>query len=228
MAGMTDTDMAMANWLHRYLPAIPPGFGEGSPCWIARMKTRSAEHNPPFYWLGRALDLVAEGGGAEVIRARLEHAHGGDACDGDEHDDRAQRVLSEACAFGWVSTHLGVPTIEPAAFDASIERDRIRLVVPPLDIYVLPARLRPTSRGREIFDDIAEEAEAASDLLPRARGRLLYLDMFYGRQYPASVGYDLELTEPVVSALRHYCGEVHVGHVFTRPFQWGNPVVTHY
>lgn len=226
MAGMTE--MEMAGWLQHYLPTIRPGFGEDSPCWIARMKTRSAEHNPPFYWLGRALDLVAAGGASDLVRARLEHAHGVDACAGDEHDDRAQRVLSEACAFGWVSKHLGVPTMEPAAFDTSAERDRIRLVVPSLDIYVLPARLRPTSRGRELFDDIAEEALAAADLLPRARGRLLYLDMFYGRQYPANVGYDLELTEPVLAALRHYCGEVHVGHVFTRPFQWGNPVETHY
>jgi hypothetical protein len=226
MAGMTE--MEMAGWLQHYLPAIPPGFGEAAPCWIARMKTRSAEHNPPFYWLGRALDLVAAGGATEVMRARLEFAHGADACEGDEHDDRVQRVLSEACAFGWTSKHLGVPTIEAAAFGGDVERERIRLVVPELDIYVLPARLTVDARGRALVDDIAEEALAAADLLPRARGRLLYLDMYYGRQYPSNVGYDLELTEPVQAALRHYCGEVHVGHVFTRPFQWGNPVETHY
>ncbi len=227
---MTGVDemMRMAHWLQQYLPAIPAGFGEGSPCWISRMKTRSAEHNPPFYWLGRALDIIDADGAGEVMRARLESAHGPEACAGDEHDDRVQRVLSEACAFGWTSTHLGTPTIEPAAFGGAVERDRIRLVVPALDIYVLPARLPVDARGRAIFDDIAEEALAAADLLPQARGRLLYLDMYYGRQYPSNVGYDLELTEPVQSALRHYCGEVHVGHVFTRPFQWGNPVETHY
>ena len=226
MAGMTE--MEMAGWLQHYLPAIRPGFGEDSPCWISRMKTRSAEHNPPFYWLGRALDLVAAGGASEIVRARLEHAHGVDGCEGDERDERAQRVLSEACAFGWTSQHLGVPAIEAASTGASVERDRIRLVVPELDIYVLPARLRPASTGRAILQDVAAEALAAAELLPRARGRLLYLDMFYARQYPSSVGYDLSLTEPVMAALRHYCGEVHVGHVFTRPFQWGNPVETHY
>lgn len=218
----------MAEWLQHYLPAIPPEFGEGLACWVARMKTRSAEHNPPFYWLGRALDIVAEHGAVEVVRARLEYAHGAGACDGGERDDRAQRVLSEACAFGWVSTHLGAPVIEPAALDTPIEAGRIRLAVPSHNIHVLPARLRRTPREDEMAANVAEEAQAAAALLPAAGGRLLYLDTFYGRQYPSSVGYDLDLTEPVVAALRRYCGEAHVGHVFTRPFQWGNPVVTHY
>ena len=218
----------MAGWFQHYLPAIPAGWGEGSPCWISRMKTRGAEHNPPFYWLGRALDIIDAAGAGETMRARLEVAHGPDACGGDEHDDRVQGVLSEACAFAWTHTHIGAPMIEVAATGTSIERDRIRLSVPDHETYVLPARLRPTSSGRGVFDDIAEEALIAADVLPASRGRLLYLDMFYGRQYPQSVGYDLELTEPVQAALRHYCAEVHIGHVFTRPFQWGNPVEVSY
>ena len=218
----------MAGWLQHYLPAIPPGFGEAAPCWIARMKTRRAEHNPPFYWLGRALDIVDAGGEEQTIRARLEAAHGPDGCAGDERDEQAQRVLSEACAFAWTATHIGAPRIEPAVPGTSIARDRVRLHVADHDTYVLPARLRPASSGHGVFDDIAEEALAATDLLPPAAGRVLYVDMWYGRQYPEGVGYHLELTEPVQAALRHYCAEAHIGHVFTRPFQWGNPVEVAY
>ena len=221
-------ELEMPEWLQHYLPSIPPMWGEGSTCGIERMKTRRAEHNPPFYWLGRALDLVEADGASQVMRARLLAAHGDEVCHRGERDDAAQRVLSEACAFAWTHTHLGVPTIEAAAPGADIERDRIRLAVPDHETYVLPARLRVANAMRPIFDDIADEAQLAADLLPRVSGRLLYLDMWYGREYPNSVGYDLDLTEPVQAALRHYCSEQHIGHVFTRPFQWGNPVETHY
>ncbi len=226
------TEMEMAGWLQHYLPTIPPGAGEGTPCWIGRMKMRRAEHNPPFYWLGRALDVVDAHGAGETIGARLEAAHGPDACNGDERDERVQRVLSEACAFAWTATHIGAPRIEVAGPGTSIAQriaqDRIRLRVADHDTYVLPARLRPASTGGEVLEDVVEETIAAADLLPPARGRLLYLDMFYGRQYPSNVGYDLGLTEPVQAMLRHACDEAHLGHVFTRPFQWGNPVAASY
>ena len=75
---------------------------------------------------------------------------------------------------------------------------------------------------------VAQAALGGGDLLPDVPGRLLYLDMWYERGYPATVGYDLELTEPIEAALRHYCAEARLGHVFTRPFQWGNPVEAWY
>ena len=218
----------MGEWLHRYLPAIPPEFGNGSPCWIARMKTRSAEHNPPYYWLARALDIVHLAGAEETVRARLEAAHDTAACDGGAQDDRAQGVLSEACAFAWTHTHIGVPRIEVTTPGASIAADRVRLHVPDHDGYVLPSRLRAPAGGGEAFAGVRREVRAAEEAMPPASGRLLYLDVLYGRTYPQSVGYDLGLTEPVLAALRHACGEAHIGHVLTRPFQWGNPVAAHY
>lgn len=217
----------MGEWLQHYLPAIPPEFGNAIPCWVARMKTRRAQHNPPFYWLGRALDIVAEAGADDALRARLEAAHGLVTCPGDERDDRAQAVLSEACGFAWTFTHIGVPRIE-AAPGGTIERDPVWLHVADHETYVFPARLHPRGHGGDVFANVAALAAEAVDALPEARGRVLYLDMEYAREYPQGAGYDLGLTEPVEAALRHYGGEAHLGHVFTRPFQWGNPVESQY
>jgi len=218
----------MAQWFEHYLPAIGPGFGEEWPCWISRMKTRTAEHNPPFYWLGRALDLMYANGEEAKVRARLHGLHGAEPCDGGSRDELVQRVLSEACAYAWTATHLGVPRIEAARPGESIATDPIRFVVGDHDVYVLPARLISRTSARAVIEDVARAARTAGDLLPVGPGRLMYLDMWYERGYPATVGYDLELTEPIEAALRHYCSEVGLGHVFTRPFQWGNPVSADY
>ena len=219
----------MGEWLHHYLPAVPPEFGNAGTCWIARMKTRRAEHNPPFYWLGRALDVVAEAGAHDAMGARLEAAHGDALCSpGDGRDDRVQGVLSEACGFAWTHTHIGTPRIEATTPGGSVEGGPIWLHVPDHETYVFATRLRTGPRGGDLFADVATLAAQADDVLPDAPGRVLYLDMLYSREYPQGAGYDLGLTEPVEAALHHYGGEAHLGHVFTRPFQWGNPVAAHY
>ena len=224
----------MDEWFDHYLPAVPSRPGETSPCWIGRMKTPGrSQHNPPFYWLARAFDAVEADGATETMHARMVTAHGPEECDG-TRDDNAQRVLSEICAYAWTVKHLGSPVIEPvaeaalaAAPSAAIGQPRVRFHLPPHDMYVLPTRLRPETNVREILDDIVAEAHAAADALPHGRG-LMYLDMWYGRMYPANPGYDLDLTEPVQAVLRQVTAELHLGHVFTRPFQWGNPVATSY
>src|SRR5690606_27671611 len=100
----------------RFFPRIPPDPW-GEQCWVGYMKTRTAEHNPPVYWLGRALDAAGECGAADLLAARLLAVHGEQPCGAwDERDERVQDVLSEACAYAWAAAHLG-----PPAFDADGE-----------------------------------------------------------------------------------------------------------
>lgn len=225
MAGMTEWEMA--DWLKYFFPAIPPE-PPGTRCWISRMMNRRAEHNPPFYWLGLALGMVEASGQGELLRARLIAMHGAEMCDGAEPDDRAHGVLSEACAFAWTQRHIGAPRIEIAEAGETTDTGRVRLAVPEHDTYVWPARLSQATSLPGIIEEIAQATRTAAATLPAARGRLLYLDTWYGRGYPDMVGYHLDQTEPVQVALRAACAEAHLGHVFTRPFQWGNPVETHY
>lgn len=224
------TSLEMGPWLRRYFPAIEPspGWG-GDPCWIAFMMTRGPEHNPPFYWLGRALDAVAAGDATDLFAARLLAAHGPDSCLGHtERDEAAQDVLSQACAYAWTADAIGTPIVEPAHEGASTERGPIRLHVPAYDAYVAPERLRARRTLQEVMQAIGGHAEAASHRLPHAPGRILYLDTWHEPTYAQGVGYRLELTEPLQQAVRHFAAEFGLGHVLTRPFQWGNPVEAWY
>lgn len=222
------TTAEMATWIDHYFPDIHfTGWSEQA-CWLGMMKTRKAEHNPPFYWLGRALDAIDEAGLGELYGRRIVAIHGSEPCGGGEADQRAQDVLSEACAFAWAVAHLGPPRFEPATAGASIEQGAARLYVPAHDVYIAPARLRVQQSMQGVIRSIAAETERAASILPEARGRILYLDTWHAPGYAQSVGYHLELTEPIQEALRHYAGEAHLGHVFSRPFQWGNPVEASY
>ena len=217
----------MAAWLHDFFPNIAPSMS-GDACWIAWMLTREAEHNPPFYWLGRALDAAAEGGVTEVFRARLLAAHGADSCRGrGDRDHRAQDVLTEACGYAWTAAHLGPPVLEPVD-ERGLEEGALRIHVPSHDAYVAPRRVWPQRTMTEVMQAVGSLAEAAALALPPAPGRVLYMDLWHDRMYAQSVGYRLELTEPIQQALRHFAGEYHLGHVLTRPFQWGNPVEAWY
>ena len=221
--------MQMGPWLRHFFPAIPPEPGNDVMCWIARMQTRPIEHNPPFYWIGRALNIVADAGAEETLAARLLAAHGNAVCEPrTPNDDRAQGVLSEACAFAWTHTHIGTPSIELATPGGALDRDPVRLHVADVDTHVAPLRLKVGASGGEVTDDIAQLTSTALERFSGTRGRVLYLDMQHAREYPQNAGYALDLTEPVEAALHHHGGLAHIGHVFTRPFQWGNPVVAHY
>ncbi|MSQ31432.1 MAG: hypothetical protein EXR64_05345 [Dehalococcoidia bacterium] len=227
------------------IPSQPLGVGR---CWIALAKAQGEEHHPPFYWLGRALDAVdaagADSADVEAFAARFSErlvaAHGREACNG-EDDERVQDVLSEACAFAWAAAHLGPPRFEPAVEGATLVEGRLRVHVAAHDAYVLPVRLRPPLdapamiRGRVLRPPniaVAQAAtahvEEAGTLLPPARGRIIYVDTWIEELYAQNVGYRLELTEPVTEALRQAASARHLGHVLTRPFQWGNPVSVWY
>ncbi|MSQ42413.1 MAG: hypothetical protein EXR65_05195 [Dehalococcoidia bacterium] len=223
------TPMEMAPWLDHYFPAIRRAGLGGDACWIGRMKNLNAEHNPPFYWLGRALDVIAEAGEDAAYGRRLVATHGANPCNGDgDRDDRIQGVLSEACAFAWTVAHLGPARFEAAAEGATLERGPVRLHVPAHDAYVSPGRLQPRPTIGAVVRAVAEQAAHAASTLPPARGRILYLDTWQEQRYAHNVGYHLEMTEPVLAALRHSAAEAQVGYVFTRPFQWGNPVEARY
>jgi hypothetical protein len=227
MARMASREMA--GWLEHYFPAIEPASWGDDRCWIAFMKTREPEHNPPFYWLGRALDAVDEGDAGAVFRARLEAAHGVTSCGGDfERDQRAQDVLSEACAYAWAAAQLGPPVVETAEAGASLERDAVRLHVPAHDAYIAPVRLWPVQTLTDVVRQIAARAEEAGRRLPRSPGRVLYVDAWHEQMYAQNLGYRLELTEPLQDALRLYAVEHGLGHVLTRPFEWGRPVEAWY
>ena len=143
------------------------------------------------------------------------------------------------CGLAWTAAHLGPPRFEAAVEGATLKAGRLRIHVEAHDAYVLPVRLRPAPgteaprRGLRPPDEAlartaAAHVQEAAALLPPARGRIVYVDTWIVELYAQNVGYRLELTEPVEAALREAAGPLHLGHVLTRPFQWGNPVVAWY
>ena len=248
------TAMLLPARLDGLFPAITPEPLGAGRCWIALAKTQGEEHHPPFHWLGRALDAVEDGLDAVAFATRVAAAHGSAWCDGDA-DERLQDVLSEACAYAWTAAHLGPPRFEPAVDGATVEAGRLRIHVAAHNAYVLPVRLRPPPeppdapvapldasatapapprrRGLRpanaaVARAAAACAEEAALVLPPARGRIVYVDTWIEELYAQNVGYRLELTEPVEQALRQAASARHLGHVLTRPFQWGNPVAAWY
>ena len=216
----------MATWLQTLLPGISPAGWDGDACWLAFMMTRESEHNPPFYWLGSALDEVEAGGTIEVVRSRLVTVHGADTCDGrGDADECAQDVLSEACAYAWAATRLGAATFEAAEGDLA---GPVRIAVAAHGAYVIPRRLRPVNSLQRVMQAIGDQTATASRLLPAGARGIVYLDVWHQQQYAQNLGYRLELTEPLQHGLRHFAAEYGLGHVLTRPFQWNNPVEATY
>ena len=217
----------MADWLQTLFPGIiPAGWGSGDSCWVAFMMTRESEHNPPFYWLGRALDEAEVGGAIDVIAARLVAAHGPQSCNArGDADERAQDVLSEACAYAWAVTRLGRATFEAAGEGDSAP---VRIAVPEHGAFVVPRRLQPVNSLQRVMAGIGEQTATAAGQVPEGAHGIIYLDCWHQQQYAQNLGYRLELTEPLQQALRHFAAEHRLGLVLTRPFQWGNPVEATY
>lgn len=226
----------MADWLRLTFPSIPPAMGwDGDPCWVSFMMTRDAEHNPPFYWLGRALDVVEAAGATDLFGERLRSAHGAEHCQGtDDRDERVQDVLSEACAFAWATEHLGPVDVDPASASATEEVGPILLHVPSANAWVAPRRLRGVPTMERLMYQVAAVAETAAKALPEATsdhgpgGRIVYADIWHERMYAQNVGYRIDLTEPLQGAVRHFAAEHRLGYVLTRPFEWGRPIEAWY
>ncbi len=217
----------MAMWLQTLLPGIEPAEWGGDACWVAFMMTRESEHNPPFYWLGRALDEVEACDAIEVVRARLVAAHGARTCGSrGDADERAQDVLSEACGYAWAATRLGASTFEAAEGD--LATGPVRIAVAEHGAYVIPRRLRPVNSLQRVMQAIGDQTATAARLVPAGAHGIVYLDVWHQQQYAQNLGYRLELTEPLEHGLRHFAAEYGLGHVLTRPFQWGNPVEATY
>jgi len=216
--------MEIAGWLHRLLPKVESyGWGEG--CWVAHTKMRTAEHHPPYHWLGRALDAVEAAGVIDRIRAALLKAHGANTCEGwSERDERAQDVLTAACAYAWAGERLGQPLFVEA------ESSGLLLVrVPSIDAWLAPRRLWPARTMESLLRQLASHAVEAASELGDGRGRILYLDLNLDRgKFARDVGYDGPLTEPLRQGLKHHALERRLGWVLTRPFEWGVPIEAWY
>ena len=211
--------MDIGPWLDRIFPEVEPDPRPGGPSWVARIKTRSPEHNPPLFWLGRALDIVEAHDALDQFmeRARAALVHPNRASW--ESEQRMEEIFSEACAFAWAAEQLGAPQFaeEPSG--------GMCIAVPEHDAVIAARRLHPQESLEQVMQHVAEFASEAASDLPPAAGRIVYVDTYLNlRFYAQDVGYRLELTEPVIAAIRHFAGEHHLGHVLTRPFQWGNPV----
>ncbi|MSP21535.1 MAG: hypothetical protein EXR66_00670 [Dehalococcoidia bacterium] len=227
----------IAAWLQAILPKIAP-VRDPDACWVAGVKTRSPEHHPPLYWLGRALDETARVGLAEAVAALVLHAHGPRACGGwSEDDQRLQDVLSEVCATAWTFEHLGPAVRSTVALDRPGDEqplgeagERPLLYVSNLDAWVAPRRMWPVRTMEQLLRQAGARMEEAAAAMPRtARSRTVYLDIplnMFG--WAQDVGYAGPTTDPLRAAVKHFAGEYHVGYVLTRPFQWGVPLETWY
>ncbi len=210
--------MEISGWLQRVLPQIEPG-GRHAGCWIAQIMARSVEHNPPLHWLGRAFDRVDDAGATERIGERLRELHGPRACEGwTAEDERAQDVLTEACAIAWAAEHLGPPALSEAG-------DRLLVHVPPLDACVAPRRLWPVRTLEEMVRLTGEQVEAAAADLPQGDRRIVYIDINLALDaYARNPGYDGPMTEPLRESVKFVGQERGLGWVLTRPFEWGVPL----
>jgi hypothetical protein len=223
------TPRPIAAWLQAMLPEVAP---EPHPdaCWVAFAKTRSPEHHPPLYWLGRALDEAARGGRAEAVAALVRGAHPARACGGwSEEDQRLQDVFTEVCATAWTFEHLGPAERSTVALDRPGDEQPL-LHVPRLDAWVAPRRLWPVRTMEQLLRQAGARFEEAAAAMPRtARSRTVYLDVplnMFG--WAQDVGYAAPTTDPLRAAVKHFAGEYHAGYVLTRPFQWGVPLETWY
>jgi hypothetical protein len=214
--------------LRRVLPRIEP-YPWHDGCWLATVMSRSPEHHPPLYWLGRALDEVASIGLLDEIVGHIEAVHGPEACPGwSPQDERAQDVLTEACALAWAHVALSALPAEHIEANDGVGSGPI-LAVPGLGVRIAPRRLRPV----RTFDDIVRQvqrlaANAATDLGPLPGG-ILYLDLPLNSQgWAHDVGYASDVTEPLKDVVRHFGAEHRLGYVLTRPFQWSAPIEAAY
>ena len=220
----------MSDWLTSLFPKIRPAFIADDGCWIASMMTRSAEHNPPWAWIGWAFDSVSENGGFTRLQERMIEMHGEKSCGGQEVLDEAARLLvSETCATAWSVQNFGsnnLPRSDGALFEINTSCNWIVSSDGDMDFAINVVRLQPANTQQKILQQIIDAIEITKLTKPEGITLIyLYVDIWHdGPGYAHGFGYNIDVTQPIIDSLSIYAGELGIRYVLTKPFQWGNPV----
>ena len=103
------------------------------------------------------------------------------------------------------------------------------IFVPEFNTTIVPKRIRHVRHFKDIVDDISNFVTDVQQLFTNEQTKIGYLDTYLNLDwYAQDLGYRLELTEPLVGALKNFTGDQDLRFVLTRPFQWGNPVASWY
>ena len=226
----SDNRREMSDWFTSLFPKIHPAFIADDGCWIASMMTRSSDHNPPWAWIGWAFDSVSKNGGFSRLRQRMIEMHGEKSCRGQEVLDEAVRQLvTETCATAWSLERFGSNNL-PLSNGARIENSTLGNWLVSNDgdrgFAINVVRLQPPNTQQEVIQQITTAVEVAKRTKPDGITDIyLYVDIWHdGPGYAHGIGYDYEVTQPIIDSLSGYASEHGIRYVLTKPFQWGNPV----
>lgn len=220
----------MSEWLTLLFPEIRPAFIADDGCWIASMMTRSADHNPPWAWIGWAFDAVSEKGGFTRLQERMIEMHGDRSCGGQEVFDEAARLLvSATCATAWSLQKFGssnLPRLDGTFFESSESCNWVVSTDGKRDFAINVVRLQPASTQQGIVRQVIDAIEVTELNKPEGVTDIyLYVDIWHeGPGYAHGFGYNIEVTQPIIDSLSSYAGGLGIRYVLTKPFQWGNPV----
>ena len=215
--------MDIQDWLDVIYPEVSPDLDPRAP-FIAHIKTRTPEHNPPLFWLGCALDEISATNEMDTFIKKARNAIG-DLHDFSWNNEQAcLDVFSQACAFAWASKNLSKPQ-----FMEQRNGEYACIFVPDYNATIVPKRIRHVRHFKDIVEDISSFVNDVQHLFTDEYTKIGYLDTYLNLDwYAQDLGYRLELTEPLVGALKNFTGDQDLRFVLTRPFQWGNPVASWY
>ena len=224
----------MSNWLSHLFPNIQPAMYNEDGCWVAFMKTRETAHNPPFSWMARAFISSEKSGEIKTLQDRLFLEHGPDSCGGNRtRDDAVQLLISEVCASAWSKTAFGIGHSSPAEGYATGNSTANCWIIGEnsenkIAIHVI--RLTPVQQLSQVHQQIYEYVNLTKQNRPANTPLvIMYFDIWHdGPGYAYSLGYNLDLTQPVIDVLKSSASAAGLGYVLTRPFQWGNPIAEWY
>lgn len=224
----------MSNWLSHLFPNIQPAMYNEDGCWVAFMKTRETAHNPPFSWMARAFISSEKSGEIKTLQDRLFLEHGPDSCGGNRtRDDAVQLLISEVCASAWSRTAFGIGHSSPAEGYATGNSNANCWIIGEnsenkIAIHVI--RLTPVQQLSQVHQQIYEYVNLTKQNRPANTPLvIMYFDIWHdGPGYAYSLGYNLDLTQPVIDVLKSSASAAGLGYVLTRPFQWGNPIAEWY
>ena len=224
----------MSNWLSHLFPNIQPAMYNEDGCWVAFMKTRETAHNPPFSWMARAFISSEKSGEIKTLQDRLFLEHGPDSCGGNRtRDDAVQLLISEVCASAWSKTAFGIGHSSPAEGYATGNSNANCWIIGEnsenkIAIHVI--RLTPVQQLSQVHQQIYEYVNLTKQNRPANTPLvIMYFDIWHdGPGYAYSLGYNLDLTQPVIDVLKSSASAAGLGYVLTRPFQWGNPIAEWY